>query len=211
MSEVLDLFLKTVDRYCVFDMVGIVFASFFYCYYMPRSSMFITYIQHEWRTLILHEHTALVKSKPSDLKHSRQSYSRYLLRPFHQRLFFFQSARSRPACPRWINVFWSARLSSWIALKSDRLLFFNMFKKIADQNRRHVVVLVVRLSGEGGVLTLSRHCARPSVESGRGYTKAPEARRDKGTFRGPSNDQDDNGTTVFDRVFCHIGYCFSTC
>ena len=88
MSEVLDLFLKTVDRYCVFDMVGIVFASFFYCYYVPRSSMFITYIQHEWRTLILHEHTALVKSKPLDLKHSRQSYSRYLLRPFHQRLFF---------------------------------------------------------------------------------------------------------------------------
>jgi len=30
---------------------------------------------------------------------------------------------------------------------------------------------------------------------GRGYTKAPEGGRDKGTFRGPSDDQDDNYQT----------------
>ena len=59
---------------------------------------------------------------------------------------------------------------------------------------------VVRGSGEGRVLTLRRHYARPSVESGRGYTKAPEGGRDKGTFRGPSDDQDDHGPTVFDRL-----------
>ena len=50
------------------------------------------------------------------------------------------------------------------------------------------------------MFTLHRHYARPSVESGRGYTKAPKGRRDKGTFRGPSDDQDDHGPTVFDRL-----------
>ena len=55
------------------------------------------------------------------------------------------------------------------------------------------------------VLTLRRHYARPSVETGRGYTKAPEGGRDNGTFRGPSDDQYDHGPTFL------IGYCFSTC
>ena len=74
MSEVLDLFLKTVDRYCVFDMVGIVFASFFYCYYMPRSSMFITYIQHEWRVVLDSARmfpTSFAKMRPIDPKKDR--------------------------------------------------------------------------------------------------------------------------------------------
>ena len=53
----------------------------------------------------------------------------------------------------------------------------NILKK-----RRSVVVLVGRWSGEGRVLTLRRHYARPSVESGRCYTKATEGGRDKGAF-----------------------------
>ena len=36
--------------------------------------------------------------------------------------------------------------------------------------------------------------------SSRGYTKAPEGRRDKTTFRGPSDDQDDQRPTGFDRL-----------
>ena len=56
-----------------------------------------------------------------------------------------------------------------------------------------VVVLVVRGSGEGRVLTLRWHYARPSVESGRCYTKAPAGGRDKGTFRRPRS-------TVSDRL-----------
>jgi len=42
--------------------------------------------------------------------------------------------------------------------------------------------LAVRGFGEGRVLTLRRHYARPSVKSGRGYTKVPEGGRDKGAF-----------------------------
>ena len=63
-----------------------------------------------------------------------------------------------------------------------------------------VVLNRLRGSGEDRVLTLRRNYARPPVESDRGYTKAPEGGRDKGTFRGPSDDQDDHGTTVFDRL-----------
>ena len=63
-----------------------------------------------------------------------------------------------------------------------------------------IVVLAVRGSGESRVLTLLRQYARPSVESGREYTKAPEGGRDKGAFRRPSDDQDDHGTMVFDRL-----------
>ena len=41
----------------------------------------------------------------------------------------------------------------------------------------------------------------PRVEkSSRGYTKAPEGRRDKKTFRGPSDDQDDLGPAGFGRL-----------
>ena len=41
----------------------------------------------------------------------------------------------------------------------------------------------------------------PGVEeSSRGYTKAPEGRRDKATFRRPSDDQDDQRPTGFDRL-----------
>ena len=59
-----------------------------------------------------------------------------------------------------------------------------------------MVVLVVRGSGEGRVLALRRHYARLLVESGRDYTKAPEDGREQGTFRGPSDDQDDYGPTT---------------
>ena len=52
-----------------------------------------------------------------------------------------------------------------------------------------MVVLVVRGSGKAWVLTLRLYYARTSVETGRGYTKAPEGGRDKGIFRGPSDDQ----------------------
>ena len=75
---------------------------------------------------------------------------------------FFQSARSLPDCLRWI------------------IFLIGPIVK----NRRPVVVLVVRGSGECRVLTLRRHYARPSVESDRGYTKAPEGGRDKGTIGG---------------------------
>ena len=71
--------------------------------------------------------------------------------------------------------------------KSDWLPFFNMLK---NSSRSKTVVLVVRGSGEGRVLPLRRHYAQPPVESDRGYTKAPEGGRDKGTFRGPSDEQD---------------------
>ena len=37
-------------------------------------------------------------------------------------------------------------------------------------------------------------------ESSRGYTKAPEGRRDKATFRRASDDQDDQRPTGFDRL-----------
>jgi len=68
-----------------------------------------------------------------------------------------------------------------------------------------VVVLVVRGSGEGRVLTVRRHYARPSVESDRGYTKAPEGDRDMGTFRGPSDDQDDPEAIAPDLPHEYIG------
>ena len=42
--------------------------------------------------------------------------------------------------------------------------------------------------------------ARSSVENFRGYTKAPDGRRDKATFRRPSDDQDDQRPTGFDRL-----------
>ena len=48
------------------------------------------------------------------------------------------------------SLFWSAQLSSWIASKSDRLLFFKHVEKQKPiKNRRPVVVLVVRGSPEG--------------------------------------------------------------
>ena len=42
--------------------------------------------------------------------------------------------------------------------------------------------------------------ARSSAENCRGYTKAPKGRRDKATFRGSSDDQDDQRPTGFDRL-----------
>ena len=93
------------------------------------------------------------------------------------------------------QLFLSARLSSSIA--SNRPLFWPGEKRKLIKNRRP---LVIQGSGEGRMFTLHRHYARPSVESGRRYTKAPKGRRDKGTFRGPSDDQDDHGPTVFDRL-----------
>ena len=53
------------------------------------------------------------------------------------------------------------------------------------------------------MLTLRRHYARPSVESDRGYTKAPRA----GETRGLSGDPRTTKTTA-DRRYL-IGYCFS--
>ena len=38
------------------------------------------------------------------------------------------------------------------------------------------------------------------VESSRDYTKAPEGRSDKATFRGLSNDQDDQRLTDYDQL-----------
>ena len=72
-----------------------------------------------------------------------------------------------------------------------------------------MVVLVVRGSGKGRVLTLRRHYARPLVESGRGYKKAPEGWREKETFRGPSDVQDNQGTIVFYRLLFTPGYRFT--
>ena len=51
-----------------------------------------------------------------------------------------------------------------------------------EQMLTHLRETYVSKSGEGRVLTLRRHYARPKVESGRGYTKAPEGGRDKGTL-----------------------------
>ena len=89
------------------------------------------------------------------------------MRAFHQGSVFFESARSGPDCPPWIKIFYRPYCRPKSPRKSDHLLFLNMPIK-----NRHPVV--VRGSGEGRVLTLRWHYVRPSVESGRGYTKAPE-------------------------------------
>ena len=76
-------------------------------------------------------------------------------------IVFPQSARSGPDCSRWINLFDRPDCRPESPRKSDRY----MLKTVADKNRRPVVVLVVWGSGEGRVLTLRRHYARPSAEA----------------------------------------------
>ena len=79
-----------------------------------------------------------------------------------------------------------------VVLNRLEKVFLNMLKKQSlIKNGHPVVVLVVWGSGKGRVLTLRRHYARRLVESGRGYTKAPE---------GPWDVQDNQGTIVFDRL-----------
>ena len=60
---------------------------------------------------------------------------------------------------------------------------------------------LVRLpqSSEVRVLTLRRHYARP-VRARQSLYESPIGRARQGTFGGPSDDQDDQGTTIFDRL-----------
>ena len=87
---------------------------------------------------------------------------------------FFQSARSGLDCPLWIIIL------------IGPIVVLNRLEKAIGYyflTSRPVVVLVVRWSVEGRVLTLRRQYARPSVESGRGYRKLQRADETMGTFR----------------------------
>ena len=126
---------------------------------------------------------------------------------FHQGLFF-------PIGPIWTRlspvnlVFWSARLSSWIASNrplSDRV---DMLKN----SRRSKPVVPWSSEDLVRVVTLRWHYAQPSVESGRGYTKAPE-----GETRGPSRDLGrprrprTDGAVYMHYFGKHIGHVWSSC
>ena len=121
---------------------------------------------------------------------------------FHQGLFF-------PIGPIWTRLspmnqfFWSARLSSWIA--SNRPLFWPDWVPTNGPWR----------GGGGGGGDESRTFLARSTRfrgaSMRKYAQVPAGTRqrpgrDKGTFRGPSDDQDDHGADGFwsATVFQHV-------
>ena len=80
------------------------------------------------------------------------------------RIAFFQSARSGPDWPQWINLF------DWLDCRPE--LLEKVLKTVADQkpsSRGRPRIWW------GRVRTLRQHSTRPSVESGRGYRKLQRA------------------------------------
>ena len=126
---------------------------------------------------------------------------------FHQGLFF----SNRPDLEQIVpgeSFFWSTRLSSWIASNrplSDRV-------DLLKNSRRWKTVVPWSSEDLVRVVTLRRHYAQPSVESGRGYTKAPE-----GETRGPSRDLGrprrprTDGAVYMHYFGKYIGHVWSSC